>query len=1425
MTSVEENRKPQRRQLPSVPGRKSVPVVTVSAPNFPTGSLKRETSSASSLSPLLDSTRLWRRSESSASLEGSTSGEDSSVIVAVRVRPFSQRETIDENTCCIDMRGQQETLITSSSGQKHEFVYDYSFWSVDDVNHHCVDQEEVYTQLGCPLLDRSFEGYNTCLFAYGQTGSGKSYTIMGEGEAVGVIPRFSEELFYRIDALANEETTFKVEISFYEIYNEKIHDLLSSSSKKKKKTTLRVREHPVLGPYVEDLNQYVVTSNEGIQRWIEVGTRVRATAATGMNDKSSRSHSVFTIRLTQTQIFEGQECTRVSKINLIDLAGSERSSKARTSGERLREGASINRSLHTLGKVISLLSERSTGKKRKVFIPYRDSSLTWLLKESLGGNSKTAMIATISPSLEHYEESLSTLRYAQQARNIVNVAKINEDASARLIRELRDEIERLKRLLGNANQSGEEGGVVSIAELLALKEKLHSNEQLMVDHTRTWQERLDMSERRYREEADQFKRSGVAFKIENRLPTLVNLNEDPQLSEMLLYVVKEGTTTVGREDAEIEHDIELTGALVAANHCMIENNNGTEITLTPIGDAKTFVNGEQVEIKTALHHGDRVVFGGDHFFRLNNPAEVKDLSRQSSSSASLSKIRQKGFEYAKEELFQIQNERLEAEIEEAKMKANEEALAEIQRAKEEAQKLLENQKLQHETKLRALSEQMESHHGEMSELEANLKNDKNKIEELEITKQALEDELIAKKHQIYLHKLSTEKAEVERRERQTKLLTDLESEKQKIEEDVAKLKINKLQRERNKGLPGSFALHSPAEKTSKKDLMRVSLLIREANSISANLQKHTTFEREDARGSGGETVIRIRLHNTKLGITATWDLDKFESRLERMREIYEDETDSQTDDLFYDPNDEWEKDSSFSASSPSPSSRASTRSLANRKALSAPRLKELPSSLPKSFRDLLTSQAAVVASSPLLAGRRPSSQSTPMSTGGVSSMDDLTFTSTPFTPRSEMRNFGDDVFKSLTSVPVICKNMITTAMAELDDLGSSTGQKTLADRVLEQCQRLKVAATALQQIFKTRNESAFSTVPLCEQEEARFQSIHMSSAMGILTELVAHWTHLGLDSNSEVSLAESLKRQLREATQKVNVNLARMLQGLINEIDSMVDDSAIQVVEAITSVAMETGALAIATLGKFSSGRRGDESQAKAKDDKVDDDLKLAFRQGGEIFVERRLQAARSTVEKASELCQKLVERNAKDQVPKDVLDSVVSLLENVSFVVKNAKEFQREYVNCREDGDGGGGTGSSYKNYQRIKGVTGEVSDIADAVQSMSKACAHCHIERVQVATRAVAKYAVQLLDVLKLKGPHYASDASSDSSESSSLDLEGCIRSVIRAAKAVSQRTKHYTSNASEVEAKRRLLGGATNPRRPSGEKGVFLLRESDT
>ncbi|ESO86352.1 hypothetical protein LOTGIDRAFT_167164 [Lottia gigantea] len=241
---------------------------------------------------------------------------------------------------------------------------------------------------------------------------------MGHGEETGIIPRFCEELFSRVELLKSKEMVkINVEISFFEIYNEKIHDLLASVKEKSaKKPSLKVREHPVLGPYVEGLSTYVVNSFEDVEGWITLGNKNRATACTGMNDKSSRSHSVFTIVLTQskTERIEGtdhEHCTN-SKINLVDLAGSERQSQAQTTGERLREGANINKSLMALGKVISLLSEQSvTNKKRKIFIPYRDSVLTWLLKESLGGNSKTAMIATISPANHHVEETLSTLRY------------------------------------------------------------------------------------------------------------------------------------------------------------------------------------------------------------------------------------------------------------------------------------------------------------------------------------------------------------------------------------------------------------------------------------------------------------------------------------------------------------------------------------------------------------------------------------------------------------------------------------------------------------------------------------------------------------------------------------------------------------------------------------------------------------------------------------------------------------------------------------------------------------------------------------------------------------------------------------------------------------------------------------------------------
>uniref|UniRef100_A0A3B5L9S1 Kinesin-like protein n=1 Tax=Xiphophorus couchianus TaxID=32473 RepID=A0A3B5L9S1_9TELE len=325
--------------------------------------------------------------------------ENSAVTVAVRVRPFSAREKAEKATQVIFMNGQETNVQHPESRQSYSFTYDFSFCSVDGDDPTFASQKTVYKTLARPLLQRAFEGFNTCLFAYGQTGSGKSYTMMGFEEEAGVIPRFCQELFMKLASMEDEE--------------------------------LRVREHPVHGPYVAELSG-----------WLELGNKQRATAATGMNDKSSRSHSVFTLVMTQTKVhnsvFTGEEHDHSisSRINLVDLAGSERCRTAQTSGERLREGASINKSLLTLGKVISALSEQVLTRK-KVFIPYRESVLTWLLKESLGGNSKTAMIATVSPAGTNVEESLSTLRYAQQARTIINVAKVNEDTSAKLIRALR----------------------------------------------------------------------------------------------------------------------------------------------------------------------------------------------------------------------------------------------------------------------------------------------------------------------------------------------------------------------------------------------------------------------------------------------------------------------------------------------------------------------------------------------------------------------------------------------------------------------------------------------------------------------------------------------------------------------------------------------------------------------------------------------------------------------------------------------------------------------------------------------------------------------------------------------------------------------------------------------------------------------------
>lgn len=391
----------------------------------------------------------------------------SSIKVAVRVRPFNGRERDLGCSCCVSMSDKSTTLhkLTTTCLDNKEnreasnkdvaicqdtkedtksFTFDHSYWShKKDHNYAC--QEQVYKDIGAEMLEHAIQGYNVCIFAYGQTGAGKSYTMMGTKEEVGIIPRMCNDLFQKLHILDEDEHfDYTVEVSYLEIYFERVRDLLNPQNKK----PLKVREHNVFGPYVEDLTKLVVTTYKDIKDLIDLGNKSRTTAATRMNETSSRSHAVFTIILTQRKydVDTARKGEKVSKISLVDLAGSERADSTGAEGIRLKEGATINKSLTTLGKVISAL-EINSKKKGGQFIPYRESVLTWLLRENLGGNSKTAMIAAISPADINYEETLSTLNYANRTKNIVCKAVVNEDANAKIIRGLKEEIERLKSIL------------------------------------------------------------------------------------------------------------------------------------------------------------------------------------------------------------------------------------------------------------------------------------------------------------------------------------------------------------------------------------------------------------------------------------------------------------------------------------------------------------------------------------------------------------------------------------------------------------------------------------------------------------------------------------------------------------------------------------------------------------------------------------------------------------------------------------------------------------------------------------------------------------------------------------------------------------------------------------------------------------------
>ncbi|XP_055797174.1 kinesin-like protein KIF1A isoform X33 [Salvelinus fontinalis] len=814
-----------------------------------------------------------------------------SVKVAVRVRPFNSREMGKDSKCIIQMSGNTTTILNPKQPKENKsFNFDYSYWShtsPEDINF--AGQQQVYKDIGEEMLLHAFEGYNVCIFAYGQTGSGKSYTMMGKPDLKdqeGIIPLMCEDLFTKFNDCNNDNTkSYSVEVSYMEIYCERVRDLLNP----KNKGNLRVREHPLMGPYVEDLSKLAVTSYNDIQDLMDSGNKARTVAATNMNETSSRSHAVFNIIFTQKRLDAETDNTseKVSKISLVDLAGSERADSTGAKGTRLKEGANINKSLTTLGKVISALAEVDSAqnknkKKKKVesHIPYRDSVLTWLLRENLGGNSRTAMVAALSPADINYDETLSTLRYADRAKQIRCNAVINEDPNNRLVRELKEEVGRLRDLLlsqglgdilemTNATTgmspspslsalSSRAGSIASLHDRIMFSpgseeaiERLKETEKIIAELNETWEEKLRRTEAIRMEREALLAEMGVAMREDGgtvgvfspkKTPHLVNLNEDPLMSECLLYYIKDGVTKVGRVDASSRQDIVLSGHFIKDEHCTFTSTTGPigeAVTLEPCEGAETYVNGKRVTEATVLKSGNRIILGKSHVFRFNHPEQARQ-EREKTPCAD-TPVEPVDWAFAQRELLDKQGIDMKQEMDQRLQELEDQ----YRKEREETHNLLEQQRMDYESKLEALQKQVDRYYPEV-----------------------------------------------------------VGEEEEEPEEEV-----QWTEREAELALWG-FRKWRCYQFTSLRDqLWGNAIFLKEANAISVELKKKVQFQfvlltdtlysplptellppeaaKDRATRPFPRTIVAVEVQDQKNGATHCWTLDKLRQRLDLMREMYD----------------------------------------------------------------------------------------------------------------------------------------------------------------------------------------------------------------------------------------------------------------------------------------------------------------------------------------------------------------------------------------------------------------------------------------------------------------------------------------------------------------------------------------------------------
>lgn len=767
--------------------------------------------------------------------------------VAIRVRPFNQRE-IDLNTeLCVKMNGQSIMLLNEKSEIDRTFSYDYCFWSHDgfktlsdgynepaSASSPYADQHKVYELMGRELLGNALQGYNCCLFAYGQTGSGKSYSIFGYGANKGIVPIICDEILNGKTLVNTEKNSFQLMISMLEIYNEKIQDLLIPINKRPK-GGLTVREHPRVGVYVEDLTKYTVKNYKEIEEIINNGNKNKTLGATLMNATSSRAHTIITLELIQRETGAIKTTEKISVVNLVDLAGSEKVAKTDAQGDRLKEACSINKSLTCLGIVIHQLYLKSEG--QKTVISYRDSALTRILQNALGGNSKTTMICAVSPARDNYEETLSTLRYADQAKKIKLEAKINESETDKLIRELTEENDKLKKLL---------------AEFKAGKTdvKIDSVEQNINDI----QEEIQL-------------RKGATFvarELEEDLhpscANVINLNEDPLLSGKICYSFdKVNRLIIGRnaevEDSAQEKRIIINSVGVQQEHALIEKV-GSDLfieALSPYAATNLFVNGETIlenegKFRVKLSHCDRVVIGSSSTFVVRIPTGGQPSPQNLFLGDTLI-----DWEFCQLEKFQRQDK----EKNEVIQQRNEAKKKELQANEERLRKEFEDEK-------KHLQEQLQKQR-----------------EEFELAITTLEDRTKDLENESFIRQKE------EANDQNEDFIKQVEAEIRNRELEFT-YKLESIKKE-SEAVKHSQALNENLEKR----LINHYSQINEANSIAEELNRNIEFipfvsslEVMDLMGksASADSLITIKVINHEDGWVNYWSIEKFESRLQLMRE-------------------------------------------------------------------------------------------------------------------------------------------------------------------------------------------------------------------------------------------------------------------------------------------------------------------------------------------------------------------------------------------------------------------------------------------------------------------------------------------------------------------------------------------------------------